>query len=51
MTKEDLIRLYNDSEEFKTYVDLFCRTKRYTPEQVLELKIVEEVAEAYKGIR
>ncbi len=51
MSKEDIKKLYNDSEDFKTYVNLFCRTQRYTPEQVLGLKIAEEVAKAYKGIR
>lgn len=49
MSKEDLRKLYNDSEDFKTYVNLFCRTKRYTTDQVLELKIAEEAAEAYVG--
>ena len=49
MTKEDIKKLYHDSEDFKTYVNLFCRTQRYTPEQVLELKIAEEVAKQYVG--
>ena len=49
MTIEEIRELYATSEDFRTYVQLFCRTKRYTVEEALGLKIVEEVAMAYKG--
>ena len=51
MTKEEIKELYKDSPDFQTYINLFCRTGRYTPKEVLELKIAEEVAEAYKGVK
>ena len=51
MTIEEIRELYATNADFKAYVKGFCRTKRYTVDQVLGLKIVEEVAKVYKGIR
>ena len=39
--------LYSSNEDFKSYVDKYCRTYRYTPEEALEHDLVNAVAHQY----
>lgn len=47
MTVEEIKKLYEDDQEFKEYIDLMCRTERYTPEQCFKMELVRIVAEYY----
>lgn len=49
MTYKELKQFYTDNTDFHAYIDRFCRTGRYTVEEVLEKKVVEYVALQYMG--
>lgn len=49
MTYEDLKELYAENEDFRMYIDRFCRCKNITPDQALYLKEIEIVARYYIG--
>ena len=47
MTNEEIKKFYNENPDFHAYIDRMCRTGRYTVDQALTLKIVENVAQYY----
>ena len=42
---------YNLNEEFRGYVDKYCKKHQVTPEQAVEHKLVQYVLEEYKHKR
>lgn len=48
MTEQELKKFYNENPDFKRYVDEYCRTGKYTVEEVLKHKMVEAVALVYR---
>ena len=39
---------YNFNEDFKAYVDRYCKKNKYSVEEALKHKIIKEVYEQYK---
>lgn len=42
-------QLYSTNDDFKTYVDKYCETRKVTLEEALTHATVKEVADYYRG--
>ena len=49
MTLEEIRNLYESNADFRQYIDLMCRTGRYTPEQCFSMELIRIIAEYYQG--
>lgn len=45
----EMMEYYNTCNDFKDFVDKYCRTHRTIPENALKLKVVQEVYIYYKS--
>lgn len=45
-----MYKLYNENEDFKGYVDRYCKTQKIEVAEALTHALVMEVAEYYKDV-